>query len=118
MNQQLLLDAAALLDIKALGRWSNVSYEYDTAAYILALTERPVDQLVASGRTGPFFDQAKSAAQMPNDKLLWVGGWPKPLREAADILWGMFEEREEREQALAELAAEAVRDYVNTGGWA
>lgn len=105
MDKELLLKAADLIEED--GCWSNVSYYHDMAAYILRAAGK--DPLDMPGN-GPYFDTAIKMAQLPNDKVLWSGGWPDAWKEEID---NFFPDRE----LMATLAAGVLRDYVEKDGW-
>lgn len=106
MDRDLLLKTADLIETLGLRAFSMSTYNHDIAAYLAAAAGKqlpPTD--------GPYFRFAEKLAGLPGDELLWVGGWPKPWQEMMEQVWA------NGEQARAQVAAYAVRDYVETGGW-
>lgn len=106
MKEDVVAEAAGLVESLALGGFSMASYECDIAAYLLkaaGLKTPPVN--------GPYFEQAVRAAGLPNDKLLWVGGWPEDWKQMMEDVWF------EGEKARAQMASIAMLDYLGTEGW-
>lgn len=110
MNAALLLTAADNIERQSLGRYSNLSNEFDIASYILDAAGHSTAKWLAEGKATPFFKQAMAEAELPNDKLLWLGGWPEEWKAALHESW-------KDNEARAAVAAYAVRDYVEKGGW-
>lgn len=120
MNSKLLLEAADLIEGLALGRFSQLSSRYDIAAHICSAAGYDVGKWIdQENKPGPFSDQAEKLALLPDARLLYICSWPEHWKREEAAIWRYASRRKQPPEPpeLAALAAAAVRDYVETGGW-
>lgn len=110
MNVELLSKVADDIEARTLGRFSMLTYDYDISAYILRASG------VKDAQLGPLFHPAMKAAELPDDRLLWVGGWAEKWKKLWIEAWDAGEEL--RASVAAAMLREVIAEGTNDAGGA